>query len=35
MLSIEKIESYLEEIAEGTDFSFIVEKEKDEITLYM
>lgn len=35
-MKIEKIEKYLEEISEGTDFSFIVEKEKSkEITLYM
>lgn len=35
MLTIEKIEKYLEEVSKGTDFSFTVEKEKDEIELYM
>lgn len=35
-MKIEKIEKYLEEISEGTDFSFIVEEEENkEITLYM
>ena len=35
-MKIEKIESYLEKISEGTDFSFTVREEKDkEITLYM
>lgn len=35
-MKIEKIEKYLEEISEGTDFSFTVEEEEDkELTLYM
>lgn len=35
-MKIEKIEKYLEEISEGTDFSFVVEEEENkEITLYM
>ena len=36
IMKIEKIEKYLEEVSEGTDFSFTVEEEKNkEITLYM
>ncbi len=35
-MKIEKIEKYLEEISEGTDFSFTVEAEENkELTLYM
>ena len=35
-MKIEKIEKYLEEVSEGTDFSFTVEeKENKELTLYM
>lgn len=35
-MKIGKIEKYLEEISEGTDFSFTVEEEEDkELTLYM
>lgn len=35
-MKIEKIEKYLEEVSEGTDFSFTVEEEKNkELTLYM
>lgn len=35
-MKIEKIEKYLEEVSEGTDFSFTVEEEENkEITLYM
>lgn len=35
-MKIEKIEKYLKEISEGTDFSFTVEEEEDkELTLYM
>lgn len=35
-MNIEKIEKYLDEVSEETDFSFTVEVEKDgELTLYM
>lgn len=35
-MKIEKIEKYLEEVSEGTDFSFTVEEEENkELTLYM
>lgn len=34
-MKIEKIEKYLDEVSEGTDFSFTVEKENKEVTLYM
>lgn len=35
-MKIEKLEKYLEEVSEGTDFSFTVEEEENkEITLYM
>lgn len=35
-MKIEKIEKYLEEVSEGTDFVFKVEEEKNkEFTLYM
>ena len=34
-MKIEKIEKYLDELSEGTDFSFTIEKEKNELTLYM
>lgn len=35
-MKIEKIEKYLEEISEGTDFSFTVEEEENkELSLYM
>ena len=35
-MKIEKIENYLEEVSEGTDFVFRVEEEKNkELTLYM
>lgn len=34
-MQIEKIEKYLDEVSEGTDFSFTVEKENKEVTLYM
>lgn len=35
-MKIEKIEEYLEEVSEGTDFSFTVDKEKEnEIDLFM
>ena len=35
-MNIEKIEKYLDEVSEGTDFSFTVEIEKDKkLTLYM
>ena len=34
-MKIEKIEKYLEEVSEGTDFSFTVEEENKELTLYM
>lgn len=35
-MKIEKIEKYLEEVSEGTDFSFTVKEEKNkELTLYM
>ena len=35
-MKIEKIEKYLEEVSQGTDFSFTVEEEKNkEVTLYM
>ena len=35
-MKIEKIEKYLEEVSEGTDFSFTVEEEGNkELTLYM
>ena len=35
-MKIEKIEKYLEEVSEGTDFSFTVEeKENKEVILYM
>lgn len=35
-MKIEKLEKYLEEVSEGTDFSFMVEEEGNkEITLYM
>lgn len=35
-MKIEKIEQYLEEVSEGTDFSFTVDEEKEnEIDLYM
>lgn len=36
IMKIEKIEKYLEEVSEGTDFSFTVEEEENkELTLYM
>ena len=35
MMTIKKIEDYLESISEGTDFSFTVEKENKGLTLYM
>ena len=36
IMKIEKIEKYLEEVSQGTDFSFTVEEEKNkEVTLYM
>lgn len=36
IMKIEKIEKYLEEISEGTDFSFTVEEEENkELSLYM
>ena len=31
-MKIEKIEKYLEEVSEGTDFSFTVEEENKELT---
>lgn len=34
-MKIEKIEEILEEVSEGTDFSFTAEKENNELTLYM
>ena len=35
-MKIEKIEEYLEEVSEGTDFTFTVQVEKNkELTLYM
>lgn len=34
-MKIEKLEKYLEEVSEGTDFSFTVEKENKEPALYM
>lgn len=34
-MKIERIEEYLEKLSEGTDFSFTVEKENKELTLYM
>lgn len=34
-MKIEEIEKYLDEVSEGTDFSFTVEKENNELTLYM
>lgn len=35
-MKIEKIEKYLEEVSEGTDFSFTVETENNkELTIYM
>ncbi len=35
-MKIEKIEKYLEEISEGTDFAFTVDEEENkELTLYM
>lgn len=35
-MKIEKIEKYLEEVSEGTDFSFTIEEEENkELTLYM
>ena len=35
-MKIEKIEKYLEEVSEGTDFSFTVDEEENkELTLYM
>lgn len=35
IMNIEKIKKYLEEVSEGTDFSFTVEEENKELTLYM
>lgn len=36
IMKIEKIEKYLEEVSEGTDFSFTVEEEENkELSLYM
>lgn len=34
-MKIEKIEKYLDEVSEGSDFSFTAEKENNELTLYM
>lgn len=34
-MKIEKIEKYLEEVSEGTDFSFTVDEVGRELTLYM
>lgn len=34
-MKTKRIEEYLEKISEGTDFSFTVEKENNELTLYM
>lgn len=34
-MEIEQIEEYLEKVSEGTEFSFTLEKENKDITLYM